>query len=152
MFVPELGEVFVDGSVVDPTLPLARAAYAALQLKDGRVVRGMVGTVPPGFPRTADIAEHLALLRVSELSVAELPVVIVSGCASAVRAFDVGARAADDHRSPHAGIWRRLQRTSISKVLKVKAHSPSRLPLTGEGQLWLGNFLVDLAAKDAARN
>ena len=58
-FRAEFGPVYVDGSVVGPTLPLARAAYAALQIHEGKIVRAAIGTVHPDIPQTSDLATSL---------------------------------------------------------------------------------------------
>ena len=151
-FLPEYGPVYVDGSVVHPTLPLARAAFAALQFKDGVVVRAAIGTVSPRFPQTADVAEHFVIRMVTNLGADGCAVCVVSDCASAVRSFTVGQQAADHHSSPHAGIWRGIDRKRLAEVVKVKAHlTKAAAEATGHGEHWHGNQLVDLLAKEAAR-
>ena len=154
-FLAKFGPVYVDGSVVDPTSPLARAAFAALQIHEGKVVRAVIGTVSPDLPQTSDIAEHLAIVMVSQLAAAggeEVKHVIISDCASAVRSFTVGGRLADHHASPHAGFWRDVKRQCIEEVIKVKAHlTKAQAEARGEGHMWEGNFHVDVMARDAAK-
>ena len=154
-FLEKFGPVYVDGSVVDPTSPLARAAFAALQIYQGKVVRAVIGTVSPDLPQTSDVAEHLAIVMVSELAAAggeEVKHVIISDCASAVRSFTVGGRVADHHASPHAGFWRDVKRQCIKEVIKVKAHlTRDQAEARGEGHMWEGNYHVDILARDAAR-
>ena len=154
-FLKEFGPVYVDGSVVDPTLPLARAAFAAPQIFEGKIVRSAVGTVSPDLPQTSDVAEHLATVMVTQLAAAggeDIRHFIISDCASAVRSFSIGGRLADHHASPHAGFLRDVKRACIDEVVKVKAHlTREQAEARGEGHMWEGNFHVDVLAKDAAK-
>ena len=64
----------------------------------------------------------------------------------------MGQQAADHHSSPHAGIWRGINRSRISDITKVKAHlTKAAAEAAGYGDHWQGNHLVDLLAKEAAR-
>ena len=64
----------------------------------------------------------------------------------------VGAAAADHHSSPHAGIWRDVDRDNITEIIKVKAHlSQGQAAASGHGVHWRGNFRVDLLAKETAK-
>ena len=137
---------------MDGTTPLARAAYAAVQLaEDGTVLRCVVGAVPPSFPQTADVAEHMAVLAVANSTSPDDPVVVVSDCASVVQAFAIGAVLADRAHRPHAGLWRRIARDNITDIIKVKAHL-TREEAEARGELlhWRGNDMADHYAKDTA--
>ena len=64
----------------------------------------------------------------------------------------MGARAADHPASPHAGIWREINRDCFAEVLKVKAHlSKEQAEATGYAAHWQGNLFVDRLAKETAK-
>ena len=125
---------------------------AAKRAREDDTARSKVLDSFARFLETCSAHSGLAALMVAELGGAACPVILVSDCASVVRSFAVGAEVADHFKSPHAGIWRDIDRSRITDIIKVKAHlSEAHANAAGHGEHWRGNFLVDLLAKDAAK-
>jgi hypothetical protein len=100
------------------------------------------------MPQTADFAEHYAIWVVAQR--AHNPVEVVTDCNGVKASYEAGINATGPDR-PHAGLWRTIRRDHISAVHKVKAHlTKDEADRRGMGPWWKGNYLVDLAAKQAA--
>ena len=148
-FLPDL-PIYVDGSCFFPTEDEVRAAgAAAVQVKDGVVVRSMFVPLPDWVEHTAGNAEHWA----AQLACANAPrpVVIIADCSSVVTTLIKSKIEAMDWKRPHAGFWAEANFEGV-QVIKTKAHrSREEAEACGDMEHFIGNEEADTAAKKAAK-
>ncbi len=126
-----VGDIYVDGSALFPTNPVARrAGWSAVNLKpDGTVRAAVYGHVPAGISpgQTAAAGELHALRRAAELACG--PVRILTDYQTAVEGSRRGVVATTGLRTASAASWRGFWRATDGEglnVLKVEAHRTAK--------------------------
>ncbi len=89
------------------------------------MVRSVTIQIPAGWPQTAVMSEHLALLgavfgcKQTELRGME----VVSYCAAVISGFKNMAKGLLNlHKTMHGGVWDQVQEGGVDSIRKVKAH------------------------------
>ena len=110
-FTPELGDVFLDGSCLSPSvLELSRAGWGACQIdSQGQIVKAAYGLVPHPWPQTSLAGEVCSLVAALQLSHGCRA---VSDCAEVVRSWQIGFPNASKMFGPHACTFKSLLRQS----------------------------------------
>ena len=154
------GTVYYDGSATTPGIPeLRRASWAAVQIDDdtGEEVASATGTVPAGWPQTAQAAEHCGLWETAVRT--EPGVCTVGDCAGVVnesqRLLQQGRPQAWESKM-YGGLWRKARQCraapSLAKMQKVKAHQEwQNVTDPVEKCKARGNARADELAKQALR-
>ena len=154
------GKVYVDGSATTPGIPeLRRASWAAVQIDDetGDEIASASGTVPAGWPQTAQAAEHCGVWETAVRS--EAHVCIVGDCAGVVNESRRLTQRSDTRaweRKMYGGLWRKAKQCralpGLTGMLKVKAHQEwQSIEDVDEKRLAKGNARADELAKQALK-
>ena len=124
------GTIYYDGSATTPGIPeLRRASWAAVQIDDttGEEVASASGTVPAGWPQTAQAAEHCGLWETAVR--AEAGALMVGDCAGVVnesRRLTQRTCSRSWEGKMYGGLWRKARQCravqSLTDMEKVKAH------------------------------
>ena len=152
------GKVYVDGSATTPGIPeLRRASWAAVQIDDetGEEIASAAGTVPAGWPQTAQAAEHCGVWETAVRS--EAQVCIVGDCAGVVDESRRLQHRSDTRvweRKMYGGLWRKAKQCralpGLTGMQKVKAHQNWQgIEDLDERRLAKGNARADALAKQA---
>jgi ribonuclease HI len=114
--------VYTDGSckhVSDPSISVA--ASAAVQITRSGEKRTATLAISPEFPRSAVVAEHMALFVASYFAKPARPITVASDCQAVVQGASQTMEIKLNYRRKMGGFWMMIGE-NIQKVFKVKAH------------------------------
>ena len=155
-FLPSGGDVFVDGSCFNPSVPeLSRAGFGVCQIDPSGLLRkGVWGLVPHPFPQNSLSGEVCAFGVAAQMS---RGCNVVSDCSEVVRAWKIGLAKSSVSSAVACSFKQLLLRCpeyhdNIANVIKTKAHR--KLEDVGDNfedmLIFKGNDAADVIAKKGA--
>ena len=142
--------IFTDGSrkyVTDPEI--AVAASAAVQITVGGEKATATLAISSEFPRSAVVAEHMALYVASYFSCPGAPITRASDCQAVVQGAGKDNETRMNYRRKMGGFWAMIG-NNIDRVFKVKAHlTRQEAADRNEQDFHAGNELADHCANQA---
>ena len=142
--------VYTDGSckhVSDPEIAVAASAAVQITSEGQRLTATLA--ISSEFPRSAVVAEHMALFVASYFATPDAPLTVASDCQAVVQGAGQSMESKMNYSRKMGGFWVMIG-GNIEKVLKVKAHL-TRQEAADRNELGFhaGNELADHCANQA---
>jgi hypothetical protein len=143
-------EVYTDGSckyIEDKRLTIAAAA--AVQIGKTGTIRSATVSLPFDHPRSAVVAEHVAIVVATSVVTTHDAITVVSDCQAVVQGAAMSMKNRLQSRRKMGGFWNSVG-TKVRHIIKVKAHMTKEQAVSrGEEAHFSGNDLADKMANSA---